>query len=371
MKLSRKDRSLLSEWWFTADRVMFSSILIIMCAGLFLSLAASPPIAIKNGLDAFYFFKRHALFFLPTLLLLVTISLLTPTQMRRLSLIIFLFGLLLIILVLMFGVEINGAKRWLRWGELSFQPSEFVKTAFVVLTAWLLTQKNERPDMPAIPLAVASYLIFVGLLVLQPDVGQAFLVTIVWVGLFFLAGLSLRWVGILTALMVAASGLAYIWFPHVASRIDKYLNPDVGDNYQTQRALQSFSEGGFFGLGPGEGKLKHILPDAHTDFIYSVVAEEYGIITCLLLLALFAVIVIRGLISATRQSNDFNRFAIVGLIMLFGLQALINISVNIGLLPAKGMTLPFISYGGSSLMAMALTMGMVIGLARKRPTYSP
>ncbi|MEM7620982.1 MAG: putative lipid II flippase FtsW [Pseudomonadota bacterium] len=370
MRLSRRDRSLLSEWWFTIDRLMLGAILIIICTGLFVSLAASPPIALKNDLEAFYFFKRHMLFFLPTLLLLFVISLLSPKQMRRLCLIIFVFGLLLMGGILIFGQEVNGAKRWLQWGSFSLQPSEFVKTAFIVVSAWFFTQKDLRPDMPATPFVITGYLVFIALLVLQPDIGQAFLVTLVWMGLFFISGLQWRWVGLFSGLMCSAFVLAYVALPHVKIRIDRFLNPESGENYQIQRALQSFREGGFWGVGPGEGKLKHILPDAHTDFIYAVIAEEYGIIACIMLLSVFAFIVLRGLINAASERDLFNRFAISGLIILLGLQCIINISVNVGLLPAKGMTLPFISYGGSSLMATALAMGMVLGLTRKRPeTY--
>lgn len=367
MKLSRKDRSLLSEWWFTVDRLMLGVIITLACTGLFISLAASPPIALKNELDPFYFVKRHTLFIIPTFLLLVTVSLMTPKQIRHMCGLIFLVGILMMIAILFVGNEINGAKRWLQFGTFSLQPSEFVKTAFIVLAAWLFSQKEQRPDMPTTYIAIGGYIIFVILLILQPDVGQAFLVTLVLSGLFFLSGLSLRWVSLLGMLMISAAALAYTFLPHVAARINRFLDPASGETYQTQRALESFREGGFFGLGPGEGKLKHILPDAHTDFIYAVIAEEYGIIACLILLSFFGFIVIRGFISAATETDTFSRFASAGLLMLFGLQAFINIAVNIGMLPAKGMTLPFISYGGSSLMAMALTMGIVLALTRKRP----
>ena len=204
-------------------------------------------------------------------------------------------------------------------------------------------------------------------MILQPDVGQAFLVTLVWGGLFFLSGLSLRWVGVLSTLMISAIVFAYFWLPHVTVRIDRFLILNPVKTIKFSGRYNPFKKGGFFGLGPGEGKLKHILPDAHTDFIYAVVAEEYGIIACLILLSFFAFIVIRGLINANQETDRFNRFATVGLVMLFGLQSVINMSVNVGLIPAKGMTLPFISYGGSSLLATAFTMDMVLGLTRKRP----
>ncbi len=368
MRLSREDRSIVSEWWFTVDRLMLSALFLLMVGGLLVSLAASPPIAIKHGLEPFYFVKRHALFFVPAILLLLAFSLLTPTQMRRLSLIVFLVAIGLMILVLLVGVEVKGAKRWLTIASYSLQPSEFAKPAFVVLIAWFFSESHARTDMPGNQFAIAFYAVFVGLLLVQPDFGQALLITCVWGGLFFLAGLSLRWVIGLGLVGVGGLVLAYKTFPHVADRINRFLDPSTGDTYQTDRALQSFIEGGWFGVGPGEGKLKNVLPDAHADFIFAVVAEEFGIIACTLLLGLFALIVLRGLTHAMREPDDFIRYAASGLVMLFGLQAAINMAVNVGLLPAKGMTLPFISYGGSSLIATSMTMGMALGLTRKRAT---
>jgi len=216
-------------------------------------------------------------------------------------------------------------------------------------------------------LAVALYAIFAVLLILQPDFGQTLLVTLVWGALFYMAGINLVWIGALGAAGIGGIVSAYLLAPHVASRIDRFLDPASGDTYQADRSLDSFLHGGWFGRGPGEGTVKNILPDSHTDFIFAVTAEEYGLIACLILLTVFAFIVLRGLSKASQEPDGFIRHAVAGLIMLFGLQALINMAVNVGLLPAKGMTLPFISYGGSSLLAMALTMGFARGLTRKRP----
>jgi cell division protein FtsW len=265
------------------------------------------------------------------------------------------------------GSEIKGAKRWLQVGFFSIQPSEFVKPAFVVLTAWLFNESQKRKDVPGIEIALALYGIFALMLVLQPDFGQTLLVTLVWITLFFMAGISLFWIGALGLAGLAGFASAYFVVPHVASRIDRFLNPASGDTYQADKALDSFLHGGWFGRGPGEGTVKDVLPDSHTDFIFAVAAEEYGLIACLILLLLFAFIVLRGLSKASQEQDGFIRYATAGLIMLFGIQTLINMAVNVGLLPAKGMTLPFISYGGSSLLAMALTMGFVLGLTRKRP----
>ncbi len=370
MRLRREDRSLLSEWWFSVDRLMLGAIMLIMMAGLLVSVAASsPPVATQNDLGAFYFAKRQVLFFFPTVLIMIFISLLSPKSLRRAALSIFFICIVLMILVLVIGAEVNGAKRWLLIGGLSLQPSEFAKPAFIVLAAWLFAQRYTYPDMPATHIALGIYLLLILLLVLQPDVGQALLITMVWGGLFFFAGLSLRWVGILAGSAFVGLVIAYSALPHVANRFNRFISPDSGDSFQMKRALQSFRDGGWTGLGPGEGKLKFSLPDSHTDFIFAVVAEEFGIIACLILLFLFAFVVIRGFMRATGEQDAFVRLAIVGLTMLFGLQAIINMSVNLALIPAKGMTLPFISYGGSSMLAMGLTMGMLLGLMRQQSGY--
>ena len=367
MRLTRADKSVLSDWWFTVDRLMFFALLLLMGLGLVLSLAASPPIAAKYNLEPFYFVRRHAALLLPAVAIMFAASTLTPKQIRRASLIIFLTGIALMTLVLVLGPEIKGAKRWLQIGAVSLQPSEFVKPAFIVLTAWLFNEAQKRRDVPGIQLAVALYAVLAVLLIMQPDFGQTLLVTLVWGALVFMAGINLVWIGALSLSGVAGIVSAYFLAPHVASRIDRFLDPASGDTYQADRSLDSFLHGGWFGRGPGEGTVKDVLPDSHTDFIFAVAAEEYGLIACLILLALFAFIVLRGLSKASQEPDGFIRHAVAGLIMLFGLQALINMAVNVGLLPAKGMTLPFISYGGSSLLAMALTMGFALGLTRKRP----
>ena len=242
-------------------------------------------------------------------------------------------------LILFLGPEIKGAKRWLELGPFSLQPSEFVKPAFVVLTAWLFNEAQKRRDVPGIELAVALYVVFAVLLIMQPDFGQTLLVTLVWGALVFMAGINLVWIGALGLAGAVGIVSAYFLAPHVASRIDRFLDPASGDTYQTDRSLESFLHGGWFGRGPGEGTVKDVLPDSHTDFIFAVAAEEYGLIACLVLVALFAFIVLRGLSKASQEPDGFIRHAIAGLVMLFGLQALINMAVNVGMLPAKGMTL--------------------------------
>jgi cell division protein FtsW len=366
--MTRADRSVLSDWWFTVDRLMFFGLLLLMGTGVVLSLAASPPIAARFHLEHFYFVRRHAALLLPAVAIMFAASTLTPKQIRRASLIIFSVGIALMVLTLLVGPEIKGARRWLQIGFVSIQPSEFVKPAFVVLVAWLFNEAQKRRDVPGTELAIALYAVFALLLVLQPDFGQTLLITLVWGALFFMAGINLVWFGVLSVAVLGGVAAAYVLVPHVASRIDRFLYPASGDTYQADRALDSFLHGGWLGRGPGEGTVKDVLPDSHTDFIFAVVAEEYGLIACLILLALFAFIVLRGLSKAAQEPDGFIRHATAGLMMLFGLQALINMAVNVGLLPAKGMTLPFISYGGSSLLAMGLTMGLALGLTRRRPT---
>jgi cell division protein FtsW len=367
MRLSRAERSLLVDWWFTVDRALLAAVLVIVGAGLLLSLAASPSIALRRGLPMFYFVERHVVFALASVAILIAVSLLSPAQVRRLALVVLLVALGMMLLVLLVGAEINGARRWLHMGGYSVQPSEFAKPAFVVLSAWLLAEGERRPDMPAMPMAAALYLMFACLLVLEPDVGQALLASLVWAALFLLAGRPLRWFFMLAAGLAGGLLAAYMSLGYVRSRVDRFLHPMVGDTFQTDRSLHSFIEGGFFGKGPGEGTIKTVLPDAHTDFIFAVIAEEYGVLACLVLLALFALVAVRVFSRHVDQSSGFAPLASAGLTLLFVLQAIINMAVNVGLIPAKGMTLPFISSGGSSMLAVGLTMGMLLAVTRRRP----
>lgn len=367
MKISRADRSLVTEWWFTVDRVLLSFIFILAGSGLVLSLAASPAVALKKGLPAFHFVERHAVFFVIGTVLMIAVSMMQPRQIRRLALVIFLLGLAAMAGVLIGGEEVNGARRWLRLAGFSIQPSEFVKPAFVVLAAWAFSEVQKQVDMPARSIAVGLYVVFAALLLMQPDVGQTFLISTLWTALFVLAGQPLAWVGVFA--VIGALGLvgAYMTLDYVRFRVDRFLAP-TGDEYsQTARALQSFVEGGFFGRGPGEGTIKTALPDAHTDFIFAVIAEEYGAVTCLALVALITFIVLRAYFRTFTETDPFTRLAVAGLSLLFGLQAAINMGVNVGLLPAKGMTLPFISAGGSSLVSTFLVMGIILALTRRRP----
>ncbi len=369
MAINRADKSKLTEWWFTIDAVLLAAILALIATGLVLSLAASPAVAMRAGLPPYHFVSHHAVYSLLAIISMLAVSLMEPLIVRRLALITFILALAAMTLVHLYGADINGARRWLSIGGHSIQPSEFAKPAFIVLSGWLLAEAHDRPDMPGLLIAVIVAVLFAGLLVSQPDVGQTLLVMIVWSALFFASGQPWR-----RAAMIAVAGAvgviaAYSAFQHVRFRIDRFFNPVPGDLSQIDRAMRSFAEGGFWGRGPGEGTIKNSLPDAHTDFIFAVVAEEYGIIACLGLLALFAFITGRLLLSAANEPDAATRLGLTGLALMFGLQALINMGVNVGLLPAKGMTLPFISSGGSSMLAVALTLGMALALARRRPGF--
>jgi cell division protein FtsW len=367
MRLSRAERSRLVDWWFTVDRVLLATILVIVGAGLLLSLAASPSIAIKRGLPTFYFVQRHAVFAAAGVGIVLAVSLLAQESVRRLALVVLLATLALMALVLAIGVEIKGARRWLHVAGYSLQPSEFAKPAFAVVCAWLFAEGERRPDMPAMPLAVLVYVLFAGLLVLQPDIGQVLLVSLVWCALFLLAGKPLRWFLALVAGLAAGLLAAYLSLGYVRLRIDRFWHPTLGDTFQTDRALQSFIEGGFFGKGPGEGTIKTVLPDAHTDFIFAVIAEEYGVLACLVILGLFGLVAVRVFSRHLEDTSAFAPLAAAGLVLLFELQALINMAVNVGLVPAKGITLPFISSGGSSMLAVGLGVGMLLAVTRRRP----
>ncbi len=367
MKISRADRSRLADWWFTVDHALLVAILAIVGAGLVLSLAASPAVAIKKGLPTYYFVERQVVFSALGVVTMLAVSLLSTVQVRRLALVLAAASLAGLIAVLQVGPEINGARRWLYLAGHSFQPSEFMKPGFAVLSGWLLAEAQRRRDVPALGLAMLLWALVAGLLVAEPDVGQTMLVSAVWGALFFLSGQPLIGAGAFAGAGAAGLGLAYWTFPHVRQRFDKFFSPVAGDNSQVDRAMQSFAEGGFFGRGPGEGTIKIALPDAHTDFIFAVVAEEYGVVACLGLLALFAFVVLRALQAARSEPDAAVRLGVAGLALLFGLQALINMGVNIGLLPAKGMTLPFISAGGSSTLAVSVTLGMALALTRRRP----
>jgi cell division protein FtsW len=364
---SRAQPTPFSEWWWTVDRLTLAALGALMLGGIVLCLAASPPVAARIGLDPFHFVDRQVLFLIPAAGVLIATSFLSPRDIRKVALIVFIVSLILTAATPYFGAEIKGARRWLVLLGVNIQPSEFLKPAFVVLIAWLFAESSKRPEMPANSIALALLIVVVALLVLQPDFGQTMLISLVWGALFYMAGMRLIWVIGLAATAGVGLTAAFFTVPHVAQRINRFLDPTSGDTFNIDIATESFIRGGWFGRGPGEGTIKRILPEGHTDFVFAVAAEEFGVVLCLILVALFAFIVIRALINAMRTDDQFIRFAAAGLAILFGLQSTINMAVNLHLMPAKGMTLPFVSYGGSSLISLAYGMGMLVALTRERP----
>ncbi len=366
MLLNRSHRGLLAQWWFTVDRGLMSAVLLLMAMGVLISMAASPPVAERIGVDPFHFFRNQLLFLLPAIVVFVGVSFLDQKQARRAALAVLVTGLVLMVAALQWGPEIKGAHRWINVGPINLQPSEFAKPGFVVMVSWFLSAGSANRGWGGV---VASFIlagIFIGLLVLQPDFGQTALVVLTFGSMLLIYGIP--WVVILGLVGLVSAGVvaAYALVPHVGSRIDRFFDPDKGDTFQVDTAVQAFSNGGLMGTGPGGGEAKLVLPDAHADFTFAVVGEEFGLIACLALLLLFAFIILKVLARAKTEPEPFPALAMAGLVMVFGFQTIINMGVNVSLLPAKGMTLPFISYGGSSLIGMAFAMGMVLAFARRR-----
>lgn len=363
--IARTDTSVLARWWWTVDRWTLAAIGALIFCGIILAMAASPAVASRIGAEPYHFVKRQMMVLPLAAVLLVACSLLTPRQVVRLSALgLALFAGLTALTFL--GPEIKGARRWVMLPGFQLQPSEFVKPFFAVVAAWLFAAQKASGRFPGYAVAIALYLGIVAMLVKQPDLGMAVVVSAVWFAQFFLAGLPLWLVGALGMAGFAGLFAAYAFLPHVTSRINRFLDPASGDSYQVDRAMEAFVNGGLFGRGPGEGIVKRTIPDAHADFIFAVAGEEFGLVACLLIVALFAFVVLRGFGRALQETNLFVLLAATGLFVQFGLQAIINMGSALHLMPTKGMTLPFISYGGSSLLALSIGMGMALALTRKR-----
>jgi cell division protein FtsW len=363
----RTDTSTLGRWWWTVDRWTIGALFLLVGVGALLTMAASPAVAERIGAaSSFHFVRRQFVFLAPAIIIMLGVSLLTPKQVRRMAVFGLAAAVIMLILVPFLGAEVKGARRWLTILGLSIQPSEFAKPMFAVVAAWMFASARIEEGFPGRLIATALLGLIAGLLLIQPDVGQTAIVLAIWATQFFLAGLSIVWViGLGLAAPIGLWG-AYYAFPHVQSRIDRFLDPSGAGGYQVMTALNAFKSGGLFGRGPGEGRVKLSLPDAHTDFILAVGGEEFGLVMCLFVLALFAFIVLRGFSRVLKEDNLFVVLATAGLLVQFGLQAVVNMASTLRLMPAKGMTLPFISYGGSSMIALALGMGMVLALTRTR-----
>ena len=363
---TRADVSIVGRWWWSVDRWLLAALALLMLAGALFAMAASPSVAERIGLSSFHFVRRQMMFVPLAGFIMIGFSMMSVQMVRRTAVLLFTLFLGLTVLTLLVGPTINGAQRWLPLGGFSLQPSEFLKPTLIVSCAWMFSEQFKQPDFPGNRIAAALGLLTIGLLIMQPDFGQSFLLFLVWSALFFMAGLPVSVIALLVVAGLVTVIAAYNWLPHVTSRIDRFLDPTSGDTYQIETAMSAFQAGGFFGRGPGEGMVKRVLPDAHTDFIFAVIGEEFGLFACLGLVLMFGFIVVRGFLLLLREEDPFVFLSVGGLLGLFGLQSLINIGVNLNLLPAKGMTLPFISYGGSSLLSMAMTMGMVLALTRQR-----
>ncbi|WP_374594488.1 FtsW/RodA/SpoVE family cell cycle protein [Sphingosinicella sp.] len=367
--LGRADKTLLGRWFWTIDRPLLALVLVLIGIGLIAVAAASPAAAHRYSggsvkLDDMYYFKRQLFWILLGVPLMLGVSMLTIPWAKRLSLIGTLVFIVALAAVPFFGAEANGAVRWLALGGFQLQPSEFLKPLFAVTSAWLLASRFDDGDVPALRVSCGLLVFVVAMLVMQPDIGQSALFVGVWLVQAVLAGMSFAILGIVIAAGVAALVVAYLFVPHVTSRIDRFLTGD-GDTYQIDKALDGFRAGGLFGAGPGEGQNKFSLPEPHTDYIFSVIGEEFGAIACAAIAILFLAMIVRVLLQLLEEEDPFVFLGAAGLITQIGGQAMINIGVNLNLLPSKGMTLPFISHGGSSFLALSMGMGLLLALTRR------
>jgi cell division protein FtsW len=366
--LSRSDNSVLGRWWWTVDRWTLGAVGTLIGFGYIMMLAASPAVAERIGSSRDLFIFKQIFFLAVAGGVVVAVSMLSPRSIRRLAIIGCIIALALTAATMVTGVEIKGARRWISLPGLSVQPSEFLKPCFTIVAAWLLSEARRTPRFPGRILAIGIFLMIAVLLKSQPDVGMLAVITAVFFAQLYIAGLNLFMVGIGVLGFGGAGMAAYMFFPHVQKRVENFLHPGngIGADYQPRTALEAFGNGGLLGRGPGEGRVKDVLPDAHADFVFAVAGEEFGMIICLIIIAVFAFIVLRGLLRLLKEQDLFVVLACTGLVTGFGLQAFVNMASSLQLIPTKGMTLPLISYGGSSALAVALGMGMLLALTRRR-----
>ncbi|MEP3637948.1 MAG: putative lipid II flippase FtsW [Paracoccaceae bacterium] len=358
----------LPKWWRTVDKWSLSSVLMLCAVGLLLGLAASVPLAEKNNFAPFHYVTRQAFFGGLAMVAMIVTSMMSPNLVRRLAVLGFLFAFVAVAFLPIFGTDFGkGATRWYSLGFGSFQPSEFLKPGFIVASAWLMAASQELNGPPGKTWSFAICTSIVLMLALQPDFGQACLVLFGWGVMYFVAGAPMLVLVALIGLVIVGGTLAYANSEHFARRIDGFLSTDVDPTTQLGYATNAIREGGLFGVGVGEGQVKWSLPDAHTDFIIAVAAEEYGLVLVLFIIALYVTLVVRSLLRLVKERDPFIRLAGTGLVAIFGVQAMINMGVAVRLLPAKGMTLPFVSYGGSSVIASGIAVGMLLAFTRTRP----
>jgi cell division protein FtsW len=370
-RLGRSDRSAAGRWFWEIDRVLLFFVAVLIAIGLVAVAAASPAASQRysgGGVSypPLYFFYRQLVWIIVALPVMIAVSMLPRVKARRWCLLGSLFFTALLFLVPVIGVEVNGARRWLGVGFTQFQPSEFLKPLYIVSIAWMLSLREKDPSLPVVPLSGIVTGLIALLLMRQPNFGETIIFCAAWVMLLTLSGASLRFLAVLGAAAVAGVILAYFFYPVATIRIDAFLFEN-GDTYQTDSALRTLTAGGLFGAGPGAGSRKFLLPEPHTDYIFSVIGEEFGMIACLAVAMTYMFIVARVLIRLLDEEDKFVVLAAAGLVCQFGLQALINMAVNVQIAPSKGMTLPFISYGGSSMIALALGMGLLLAFTRRNP----
>ncbi len=364
---SRADTSVLGIWWWTVDRWMLAAVILLMGIGALLVMSASPPVADRINVDSFHFVRRQFVFLGLAAICAFGISLLSIKWVRRLASIMFLGVICLLIITPFVGSEIKGAVRWIHLAGITLQPSEFLKPCFAVVVAWMFSEGRLNPNFPGYIVSCMLLATCIILLMIQPDFGQTVVVTAIWSTQIFLAGLPMVLVFGLGLGVVGLAVGAYLVLPHVQSRVDRFLDPASGDNYQIDRSMEAFMNGGLMGQGPGEGSVKNYLPDAHSDFIFAVAGEEFGLLFCVLVVGVFSFVIMRGLSRLMGERNLFVVLAVTGILVQFGLQAVINMASTLQLVPPKGMTLPFISYGGSATIGIAIGIGFVLALTRKRP----
>lgn len=377
---SRMDRSFLGAWWWTVDRTMLGCVLLLVVFGIALVATASPAVAHKIGVSDYHFLKKHLIFMVPSVMMMIGVSMISPRYVWRLSSLVLLGGIVMMLLVPFMGDEIKGAKRWLSVMGFTIQPSEFLKPSFAVVAAWLIALQKKSEQSSAhyygehskdgifygYRFSIGLYVVLITLLLMQPDLGMSVVLTSVFAVQIFLAGLRFRYLAVLLGLGGCGLTGAYFFFHHVRSRVDRFLNPESGDNYQVERSLEAIKQGGVLGTGPGQGSEKMHLPDAHADFIFSVLVEEMGAVFAFIMIGIFLFVLMRGFKRLQETQDVFSVLAAGGLLTMFGLQSIVHMGSAVNLLPAKGMTLPFISYGGSSMLSMSLGMGMVLALTRQK-----
>ncbi|MGV8930474.1 MAG: FtsW/RodA/SpoVE family cell cycle protein [Brevundimonas sp.] len=371
---SRNDQSPIAKWFWTVDRGLLAAALTLIALGVALSFASSPAaiLADESITDPFHYSWRMLVWASAGTGAMLVASLLSPRGVRRIALLALLGAIVVMAALPFIGHEAKGAARWINLGPFTLQPSEFAKPGLIVFAAWMFSEAQKGAGVPGVSIAFGTWALTVGLLLIQPDIGQTLLITTTFMAVFFMAGVPLKWVAALAAAGAGGVVCLYFAFSHMRDRLSRFGSDDVGATYQIDRASEAIRAGGLVGRGVGEGVMKRNVPDLHTDFIYSVGAEEFGLILSLAMIALYAFIVVRGMRRAMKLTDAFEQVAAAGLFMLIGLQACINIAVNLNLIPTKGMTLPFISYGGSSMLAMGLTMGLALALTRRRPgAYEP